>query len=225
MSIGGCGVNLRVKVARGERGHVICASPVFAGLVAVVEQPSVLLGVAESLPKLGVVAWYEVFRVLSRSGGWCGWCSGPFLALPRGAGSLGDEGDVGRMGGGRRLGEGRDRGCHTMLRVTNRCLEISQGLGGALVLSGGEVGQQQGDVVELLPNGLIFLGDGCELLGYPSQLMGDGDKPFDELGQESDGGRFGGDCVGQSLGSEIREVSGVEVEGTPGLGQLFRHEG
>jgi len=79
--------------------------------------------------------------------------------------------------------------------------------------------------VELLPNGLIFLGDGCELLGYPSQLMGDGDKPFDELGQESDRGRFGGNCVGQRRGPEIREVSGVETEGTPGLGQLFRHEG
>jgi len=44
-----------VKVAWGKRGHVICASPVFSGLVAVGEQPSVLLGVAESPAKLGVV--------------------------------------------------------------------------------------------------------------------------------------------------------------------------
>ena len=79
--------------------------------------------------------------------------------------------------------------------------------------------------MELLPNGLIFLADGSELLGYPTQLMGNGDKPLNELGQESDGGRFGGDCVGQHLGSEIRDVSGVEADGTPGLGQLFRHEG
>jgi len=97
-------------VAGGERGQVVCTSPVFASLVAVGEQASIFLGVAESLAKLGVVKWYEVFRVLSRSGGWCEWCSGPFLALPRGGGALGDEGGVGRMGGGRRLGEGRDRG-------------------------------------------------------------------------------------------------------------------
>jgi len=56
-------------VAGGERGHVICTSPVFAGLVAEGEHPSVLLGVTESLAKLGVVKWCEVFRVLSRSGG------------------------------------------------------------------------------------------------------------------------------------------------------------
>jgi len=46
--------------------------------------------------------------------------------------------------------------------------------------------------MELLPDGLIFLGDGCELLGYPTQLMGNGDEPLDELGQEGDGGGFGG---------------------------------
>jgi len=97
-------------VAGGERGQVISTSPVFAGLVAVGEQPSVFLGVTQSLVKLGVVKWYKVFRVLSCSGGRCGWCSGPFLALPRWGGALGDEGGVGRMGGGRRLGEGRDRG-------------------------------------------------------------------------------------------------------------------
>ena len=97
-------------MAGGERGQIICTSPVFAGLVAVGEQPRVLLGVAESLAKLGVVKWYEVFRVLSLSGGRCGWRLGPLLALPRGGGALGDKGGVGCVGGGRNLGEGRDRG-------------------------------------------------------------------------------------------------------------------
>jgi len=55
--------------------------------------------------------------------------------------------------------------------------------------------------------------------------MGNADKPLDEQGQESDGGRFGRDGVGERFGAEIREVAGVEAEGTPGLGQLFRHEG
>jgi len=79
--------------------------------------------------------------------------------------------------------------------------------------------------VELLPDRLICLGDGCELLGYPTQLMGNGDEPSDKLGQEGDGGGFGRDGGGQRLGAEIRTLSGVEAKGTPGLGQLFRHEG
>ena len=28
--------------------------------------------------------------------------------------------------------------------------------------------------MELLPDGFVFLGDGCERLGYPTQLMRDG---------------------------------------------------
>ena len=79
--------------------------------------------------------------------------------------------------------------------------------------------------MELLPNGLIFLGDGCELLGYPTQLMGNGDQPLNELGQESDGGGLGRDCVGKRFGAARGEVSGVEAGGTPALGQLFRHAG
>jgi len=79
--------------------------------------------------------------------------------------------------------------------------------------------------VELLPYGLIFLGDGCELLGYPTQLMGNGDEPLDELGEESDGGGFGWDGVGQHLSTEVGEVSGVQAKGTPGLGQFFHYEG
>jgi len=49
--------------------------------------------------------------------------------------------------------------------------------------------------VELLPDCLAFLGDRCELLGYPTQLMGNGDELFDEPRQEGDGGRFGGDGI------------------------------
>jgi len=79
--------------------------------------------------------------------------------------------------------------------------------------------------VELLPDGLIFLGDGCELLGYSAQLMGNCNEPLDELGQEGDGPGFGGDGVDQRLGAGVRQVSGVEVKGTPGLGPLFRHPG
>jgi len=79
--------------------------------------------------------------------------------------------------------------------------------------------------VKLLPNGLIFLGDGYELLGHPTELMGDGDKPFDKLGQEGDGCRFGGDSGGQRFGAEVREISGVEAKGAPGLCQLIRYQG
>ena len=57
LSVRGGGVLVWVKVARGERGQVICACLVFSGLVAVGEQPSVVLGVAESLVKLGIVEW------------------------------------------------------------------------------------------------------------------------------------------------------------------------
>jgi len=79
--------------------------------------------------------------------------------------------------------------------------------------------------VELLPDGLIFLRDGCEVLGYPTQLMGNADEPLDVLGEESDGGGFGWDGVGQHLRAEVREVSGVQSKGTPGLGQFFHQEG
>ena len=44
-------------------------------------------------------------------------------------------------------------------------------LGGFLIMGGGQVGQLRGDIMELLPDGLVFLGDGCERLGYPTQLM------------------------------------------------------
>ena len=105
LSVGGGEVVVRVMVAGGESGHARCASHVFSGLVAVGEQPSVLLGVSESLAKLDVIEWYDVFRVLSRGGGWCGWCSCPFLPLPGGPRSWSDKRGVGRMGGGWRLEE------------------------------------------------------------------------------------------------------------------------
>jgi len=82
LSIGGGGVIVGVEVAEGKGGQVICASPVFPGFVAVGVSPSVLFGVTESLAKLGIVEWYEVFRILICVGCWCGRCSGPFLLLP-----------------------------------------------------------------------------------------------------------------------------------------------
>ena len=54
LSIGGEGVLVWVEVAWGERGHIICSSLVFSGLVAVRVQPSVLLALTESLAKLGI---------------------------------------------------------------------------------------------------------------------------------------------------------------------------
>jgi len=96
---------------------------------------------------------------------------------------------------------------------------------GALVLRVGEVGQLRGDVKELLPHGLVLPRDRCELLGYPAQLMGNGNKHFDKLGQEGDSGGFSEDGLGQRCGTEVWEVSGVEAKGTPGLSQWFRHEG
>jgi len=104
LSVGGGWVVVWVNVASCETGHIICTSSVFSGLLAVGEQPSILFGVSQRLAKLGVVVGYEVFRVLSRGGGWCWWCSGPFVSLPRGAGAWGDKGCVGHMGGGRHLG-------------------------------------------------------------------------------------------------------------------------
>ena len=43
---------------------------------------------------------------------------------------------------------------------------------GRFVLLGcGEVRELGGHVMELLPEVLVFLGDGCDRLGYPAQLM------------------------------------------------------
>jgi len=79
--------------------------------------------------------------------------------------------------------------------------------------------------MELLPDALVFLGDGCKLLGHRTQLMGNSDESLDYLGQEGDGGGCGWVGVGHRFGTEVWKVSWIEAEGTPGLGQLFRHEG
>jgi len=112
-----------------------------------------------------------------------------------------------------------------MRLVTHRCLEAGQRLGGVLTVGGREVGELRDNIMELVPDGLVFLGDGCELLGHPTLLMGDSDEPFDELGEEGDGGGFGEDGVGHRFGAEVQKLSSVEAEGAPGLGQLFHHEG
>ena len=49
----------------------------------------------------------------------------------------------------------------------NGGLEVSQRVGGVLLLGGG-IGQLRGDIIELLPDGLIFLEEGVELPGYPA---------------------------------------------------------
>ena len=36
---------------------------------------------------------------------------------------------------------------------------------------GGRFRELRGDVMELLPPVLVLLGDGCDRLGYPAQLM------------------------------------------------------
>ena len=104
LRIEGGGGFVWVWVAGGEGGHVICISPVVSGLVAMGIQPRVLFRVTEGLAKLYIIERYAVFRLLSRSGGWCGRCSGLFLPLPRGAGAWGDKTGVGHTSGGLRLG-------------------------------------------------------------------------------------------------------------------------
>ena len=43
----------------------------------------------------------------------------------------------------------------------------------------GEVGELRGNIMEFLPDCFVFLGDGGQLLGYPVELGGDGDKSLD----------------------------------------------
>jgi len=51
------------------------------------------------------------------------------------------------------------------------CLEIGNPRSGLLFLGVGEVRELRGDVMELLPEVLVFLGDCCDSLGYPAQLV------------------------------------------------------
>jgi len=59
-------VYVRVEVAWGERGQVVCPPPVFPAFARVWVEPGVLLGVTERLAKPRILEWYEVFRVVSR---------------------------------------------------------------------------------------------------------------------------------------------------------------
>jgi len=74
LGVGARVVVVWVQMAGGESGQIISASSELTDFVGVGVHLGVRFGVSESLAKLGVVERYEVFRVLSRSGGWCGWC-------------------------------------------------------------------------------------------------------------------------------------------------------
>jgi len=65
-------------------------------------------------------------------------------------------------------------------------MEIGDPRCGWLFMGVGEVCELGGDVMELLPEVLVFLGDGCDRLGYPAQLVRDGRQALDELGEEDD---------------------------------------
>jgi len=78
--------------------------------------------------------------------------------------------------------------------------------------------------MELLPEVLVFLGDGCDCLGYPAQLMRDGYEALDELGEENDHDGFDGEGAGLRVWAKVREVSVAESEGAPCLGELAHHE-
>ena len=60
--------------------------------------------------------------------------------------------------------------------------------------------------MELLRDSLVLLGDGCERLGYPTQIMRDDDQPPDQLGQEGDGDGFGKKGARQRFCIEVWEV-------------------
>jgi len=99
---GGGGGIVRVEVAGGEGREVICAPSEFTGFEGVGVQLGVVPGVPESLAKSRIVKRYEVFRVLSRSGGVE--CSSLFLPLPSGGGPCGSRGGGWCLPcGGRRL--------------------------------------------------------------------------------------------------------------------------
>ena len=78
--------------------------------------------------------------------------------------------------------------------------------------------------MELLPEVLVFLGDGCDCLGYPAQFMRDGHQALDELGEENNRDGFNGEGAGLRIWAEVREVLHVEPEGAPRLSELPHHE-
>jgi len=79
--------------------------------------------------------------------------------------------------------------------------------------------------MELLADDVVLQGDGCEFLGYRAKLVGDGHQPFDELGEEGDGGEFGRDESFQGFPTEVQEILRIEAEGGSCLGQLVCHAG
>ena len=78
--------------------------------------------------------------------------------------------------------------------------------------------------MELLPEVLVFLGDGCNRLGYPAQLVRDCHQALDELGEENNRDGLNGEGAGLRVWAEIREVLVAEPEGAPRLGELPHHE-
>ena len=60
-------MDLRLEVAWGEGGYILCPPPEFPGFVRVLVEPGVLLGVTERLAKHRIIEWDEVFRIVSRS--------------------------------------------------------------------------------------------------------------------------------------------------------------
>ena len=61
-------------------------------------------------------------------------------------------------------------------------MEIGDPRCGVLFSGVGEVCELGRDVMELLPEVFVFLGNGCDGLGYPAQLMRDCHQALDELG-------------------------------------------
>ena len=78
--------------------------------------------------------------------------------------------------------------------------------------------------MELLPEVLVCLGDGCECLGYPAQFMCDGHQALDELGEENDRDGFDGEGGGLRVCTPVREILVAELEGTPRLSELPHNE-
>jgi len=78
--------------------------------------------------------------------------------------------------------------------------------------------------MELLPEDLIFLGDGCDRLGYPAHFMCDGHQALDERGEENDRDGFDGEGAGRCIWGEVREVLVTEPESTSRLSELPHHE-
>jgi len=96
--------------------------------------------------------------------------------------------------------------------------------GGLLCLGVGEVCEYGEDVVELLPEVLVFLGDGCDRPGYPAQLMRDSHQGLDELGEENDRDGFNGEGAGLRIWAAVWEVLVAEPESTSRLSELPHHE-